>query len=105
MHPEVRQRLELELDQVLGGRAATHGDVPRLRYTRMVIEESMRLYPPVHTMSRQALADDVVCGHPVAKGTDVLVSPWLLHRHRKLWDEPERFDPERFAPERAGNRH
>ena len=105
LHPEVERRLEVEIDQVLVGRAPTAADVPRLRYTRMVIEESMRLYPPVHTMSRQALADDVVCGHPVPKGADVMISPWLLHRHRKLWHEPDRFDPERFAPERAGNRH
>lgn len=105
MHPEVRERLEAEIDTVLDGRAATYADMAKLRYTRMVIEESMRLYPPVHTMSRQALADDVVAGHPVRKGTDVLIVPWLLHRHRKLWADPERFDPERFAPERAGNRH
>jgi cytochrome P450 len=105
MHPQARERLEAEIDAVLGGRVPTHADVARLRYTRMVIEESMRLYPPVHTMSRQALSDDVVAGHPIRKGTDVMIVPWLLHRHRKLWADPERFDPERFAPERSGNRH
>src|SRR5262249_39032337 len=71
----------------------------------MVVEESMRLYPPVHTMSRQALGPDVVLGHQVPKGADIIISPWLIHRHRKLWSEPERFDPERFAPERAQGRH
>jgi cytochrome P450 len=105
MHPWAEERLHAELDAVLGTRAPTAADVARLKYTRMVLEESMRLYPPVHTMSRQALADDTVVGHTVAKGTDVMIVPWLLHRHRKLWDEPDRFDPERFAPERAGNRH
>jgi cytochrome P450 len=105
MHPWAEERLHAELDQVLAGRAPTAADVPRLKYTRMVLEESMRLYPPVHTMSRQAQADDVVAGHPVPKGTDVMVVPWLLHRHRKLWDEADKFDPERFAPQRAGNRH
>ena len=104
-HPEVRQRLEAEVDQALGGRLPVSADVPRLRYARMVIEESMRLYPPVHTISRQALGPDVVAGHPVPKGADIIISPWLLHRHRKLWSEPERFDPERFAPERAAGRH
>jgi cytochrome P450 len=105
MHPWAEERLHAELDTVLGTRAPTAADVSRLKYTRMVLEESMRLYPPVHTMSRQALADDTVVGHTIAKGTDVMIVPWLLHRHRKLWDEPDRFDPERFAPERAGNRH
>src|SRR4026207_2393383 len=68
----------------------------------------MRLYPPVHTIARRAIAGDVVAGaegvpgdvvagHEVAAGTDVIVSPWLLHRHRKLWHDPERFQPERFA--------
>jgi cytochrome P450 len=105
MHPWAEERLHAELAAVLGARAPTAADVSRLKYTRMVLEESMRLYPPVHTMSRQALADDTVVGHAVPKGTDVMIVPWLLHRHRKLWDEPDRFDPERFAPERAGNRH
>jgi len=105
LHPEARQRLEAELDAVLASRAPSHEDVPRLRYTRMVIEESMRLYPPVHTISRQALGPDTVAGHAVPKGADIIISPWLLHRHRKLWTYPERFDPERFAPERAGERH
>jgi cytochrome P450 len=105
MHPWAEERLHAELDQVLGTRAPVAADMGRLKYTRMVIEESMRLYPPVHTMSRQALAEDVIAGHPIAKGTDVMVVPWLLQRHRKLWDEPDRFDPERFLPERSGNRH
>lgn len=105
MHPHIAEKLHNELDAVLGDRPPAAADVPRLRYTRMVLEESMRLYPPAHTLSRQALADDVVVGHPVRKGTDVIIAPWLLHRHRKLWDEPERFEPERFAPERSGNRH
>lgn len=61
----------------------------------------MRLYPPVHTIARRAITGDVVAGHEVAAGTDVIVSPWLLHRHRKLWHDPERFQPERFAADQG----
>ena len=100
LHPAVEAKLHAELASVLAGRAPVYGDVSRLRYTRMVIEESMRLYPPAHTMSREALADDEVAGHKVPKGSTVLISPWLIHRHEKLWEEPLRFDPERMAPER-----
>ena len=79
-------------------------DLPRLIYTRMVIEESMRLYPPVHTMARLALADDRLRDRPLPAGASVMIVPWLLHRHRHLWDIPDRFDPERFAPAEAAAR-
>jgi cytochrome P450 len=79
-------------------------DLAELRYTRMVLEESMRLYPPAHTISREALAEDKIEGHRVAKGSVVSIVPWVLHRHRLLWDRPDVFDPERFAPERAAER-
>ena len=59
----------------------------------------MRLYPPAHTMSREALADDEIGGHLVPKGSSVVISPWLIHRHEKLWERPLVFDPERMAPE------
>jgi cytochrome P450 len=71
----------------------------------MVIEEAMRLYPPAHTLSRTAMAEDTVLGRRVRRGTQILIVPWLLHRNPKLWDHPERFEPERFAPERAAARH
>jgi cytochrome P450 len=71
----------------------------------MVIEESMRLYPPALGLSaRQAAADDEICGRKVKKGQMVLIFPWVLHRHEALWDDPLRFDPERFAPERSAGR-
>ncbi|HYB10494.1 MAG TPA: cytochrome P450 [Alphaproteobacteria bacterium] len=103
-HPEIEAKLHSELTAVLGARPPENDDIAQLRYTRMVIEESMRLYPPAHTISREALADDEILGHEVPKGSAVLISPWLLHRHEKLWDMPKIFNPERFAPERAGER-
>jgi cytochrome P450 len=103
-HPEVESKLHAELDSVLGGRAPTHEDLGKLTYARMVVEESMRIYPPVHTIGREAIADDTLAGKRVPKGSTILISPWVLHRHLKLWDNPGRFDPERFSPERVAAR-
>jgi cytochrome P450 len=98
--PAVRRRIEAEADDVLGGRGLDPGDLPRLVYTRAVIEEAMRLYPPVPLVSRAAIADDRIGALKIPKGSLVIVSPWVLHRHRTLWPEPDAFDPERFMPER-----
>lgn len=103
-HPAVENKLHAELDAVLGGRTPTHDDLPRLGYTRMIVEESMRIYPPVHTIARVALGDDQLCGRAVPKGSTVMIVPWLLHRHAKLWLHPERFIPERFGPEQSAQR-
>src|SRR4029077_15274637 len=76
-------------------------DLAQLCYTRMVIEESMRLFPPAHIISRQPVADDEVLGHRIPAGSEVMILPWLLHRKPALWENPDCFDPERFAPERV----
>ncbi|GAA0975602.1 cytochrome P450 [Acrocarpospora macrocephala] len=96
--PEVAERLHAEAVEVLGDRPPVYEDLHRLRYTSMVIEEAMRLYPPVWILTRQALADDEVGGYHVPAGSDVLVCPYTLHRHPEFWNEPEKFDPERFDP-------
>jgi cytochrome P450 len=103
-HAAVEAKLHAELDAVLGGREPDSQDLAKLTYTRMVIEESMRLYPPVHTIAREALADDTLAGLRVPKGSAVLISPWVLHRHRRLWRDPGRFEPERFSSEQAAAR-
>ncbi len=103
-HPSHEARLHAELDEVLAGRLPVHDDLPKLAYTRMVVEESMRLYPPAPFMTREPIADDVICGHAVPKGSHVAINPWVVHRHRRLWDEPLRFDPVRFTPERSAER-
>ncbi len=105
-HPAVEAKLHAELDGVLGGRAPAHGDIAKLPYARMVIEEAMRLYPPAPGLSgRVALEEDEVAGRRIPKGASVVIAPWIVQRHRTLWDAPERFDPERFSPERSAGRH
>ena len=104
-HPWVEGNLHQELAAVLNGRAPKYEDLEHLPYTRQVIQEAMRLYPPVPGLAaRRALADDVVSGRHIPKGTQLAIMPWILHRHETLWDEPGRFDPDRFAPENSSGR-
>lgn len=95
--PWAEDALHRELDTVLNGRAPTVADVASLPYTRAIIEETLRLYPPVPILSRQASQADTVGGVAVEKGALVLVIPWLLHRATDLWDDPNHFRPERFS--------
>ncbi|MCP3140630.1 cytochrome P450 [Pyxidicoccus xibeiensis] len=103
-HPEVEAKLHGELDAVLGGRLPTAEDVPRLGYTRMVVEEAMRLYPPAYVYSRAVKEDDVIGGFRIPKGSWVDVSPYVTHRHPDFWERPEEFVPERFSPEASAKR-
>jgi len=99
-HPAQEAKLHAELEAVLAGRSPSLEDLDRLPYTRSVIEETLRLYPPFHMLAwREAQNDDEVCGVSIPRGATVSIVPWVLHRHRKLWEQPGRFDPERFSPE------
>ncbi len=104
-HPDVERRLHAELCQVLSGRAPTCEDLSRLVYTRMVVEESLRLYPTSWLNIRTTRDDDNIDGFHIAAGTWILISPYLIHRHPAFWKEPERFDPERFTPAGENRRH
>lgn len=88
-----------EVDAVLGGRAPTAADMAALPYLTMVVKEAMRLYPSVPVVGRRAVADAEIDGVRIPAGADVLVSPWVTHRHPAYWTDPDRFDPERFMPE------
>jgi cytochrome P450 len=103
-HPEVAARLYAEVAGAIGERLPTIDDLPRLSFTRMVVEETLRLYPPVWGIGRQALRDDAVGGYRLPAGAVVNLSPYTTHRHPEFWPDPERFDPERFAPGRASER-
>ncbi|NMO20132.1 cytochrome P450 [Pyxidicoccus fallax] len=104
-HPEVAERLASESAAVLGGRAPTAEDLPRLRYATQVFEETLRLYPPAWRVTRVAVGADKLGGHDVAPGTVVSAISYVVHRHPAFWESPETFDPDRFAPERAQGRH
>jgi len=98
LSPQVVARLEAEVD-TLGGAAPAMTDFPRLVYTDRVVQEAMRLYPSAWSISRRALADDVIGGYDIPAGAIVAMSPYTIHRRPDFWPDPERFDPDRFAPE------
>jgi cytochrome P450 len=94
-----RERIEAEVDAVIGEGPLSPQMLPRLVFTRAVIDEALRLYPSVPYMSRAALAQDRIGNLKIPKGSIVTIAPYVLHRHRRLWDEPDAFLPERFLPE------
>jgi cytochrome P450 len=98
-HPQVEARLHDELGRVLGDRAATAEDYGKLSYTRKVLSESMRLYPPAWIIGRATQQDIELRGYRIPKGTFVVTSPYISHRDPRFFPDPERFDPERFTPE------
>lgn len=97
---EVEARLVEELARVLGGRPPTGEDVPALEYTRQVVEEGLRLRPPVWGIGRKALEDLELDGHGIRKGTQIFFVQWVTHRDPRFFVDPERFDPERWSEER-----
>lgn len=103
-HPAVAERLDAELDTVLAGRVPRAGDLPHLPFCQRVVQEALRLYPPVWLLSRRAVGDDELGEFDVPAGTLVCVSPYILHRDERFWEEPERFDPDRFTEERSADR-
>ena len=92
--PEWRRRVQAEADRELDG--DVEGLAERLVETRAVIDEANRLYPPIAAISRAALAPDELAGEPIRRGTMVVIAPYVLHRHRALWADPDAFDPNRF---------
>ncbi len=101
-HPVVQQRLHDELDAALpDGGAPAWADLARLPYTRAVVDEALRLFPPAWVLTRRAERDDVVCGVALPAGSLVVISPWLVHRRATEWPQPLVFDPGRFAAERS----
>jgi cytochrome P450 len=103
-HVGVARRLRAEVDEVLRGRIPTASDLADLPYTRMVIDETLRLYPPAWITNRRAIEADTVCGYRIPADAMVSISPYVTHRDPTLWENPEGFDPERFTPERSAGR-
>jgi cytochrome P450 len=95
-YPEVDARLADEVRVVLGGRPPMVADLPALRYTEMVVTESMRLYPPAYGIARQVVKPTEVAGQPMGAGAFVIIPTWVVHRDVRWFDEPEEFRPERW---------
>jgi cytochrome P450 len=91
---EWRERVQAEVDREFGG--APDGLADRIVETRAVIDEANRLYPPITAISRVALGRDELAGEPIKPGTMIVIAPYVLHRHRALWEKPDNFDPNRF---------
>ncbi len=103
-HPEVRAAVREEARSVLGERLPDLDDLHRLTWTTKVVQEAMRLYPPVWVLPRVAQREDEVGGYTVSARADVLICPYIMHRNPRLWEDPERFDPERFDPQAVASR-
>jgi len=95
-NPDVERQLRSEVSAVLGGRLPTVEDLPRLTFTTMVIQEAMRLYPPIWAIERRAITEDVIGGFHIPAKSSIVISPYVLHRHESFWPRAEQFDPTRF---------
>jgi len=104
-NPDVEAQLHDEVDRTLNGRVPTFEDIPNLVYTRQVVDETMRVYPPAYALSRACNDADVVGGYAVQPNSVITLSPYITHRLPEFWDDPDRFDPERFAPAKNAARH
>ena len=104
LHPQAEARLHAEIDAVLQDRPPASDQLAKLGYTRQVIDETMRLYPPIPGILREATAADVVCGQRIPRRSVIAILPWVVHRHRRLWTDPDRFDPDRFSRENTAAR-
>lgn len=98
-------KLQTEIDTVLGGQPVSFANVGQLSYTRMVLQETMRLRPPASWLPRVAVDDDEIAGYHIPAGTMVVLPIYMYHHHPAFWEEPTKFDPERFSPERSAGRH
>jgi cytochrome P450 len=102
-HPDVQEQVRAEVDDIGGVPDAEQA--AGLTYTTMVLKETMRLFPSAPLIGRRSVADDEIGGYVFPGGTDVILAPWVTHRHPAFWESPERFDPSRFTPELEKSRH
>jgi cytochrome P450 len=96
-HPGAEARLHAEIDAAVGRRLPAAADVARLSYIEHVMNETLRLYPTAWAIGREAVRDTEIGGQPVARGTTVLMSPWVIHRDPRFYDAPDEFRPERWS--------
>jgi cytochrome P450 len=104
INPAARAKLHAEVASVVGQRVPTMADLDELRFTEQVVNEALRLYSPIHSISRVAIEDDVIGGYDIPAGAMIYVSLYATHRLAQYWPQPDRFDPERFTPEQMERR-
>lgn len=104
-HPAILKEMLDEIDSVLKGKAPTLEQLDELKLTTMVIQESLRLYPPVWVIDRRVVAEDIIGGYRIPAKSTVIIVPYVLHRHPKYWSNPEVFDPQRFNKNNAQKHH
>ncbi|HTX91161.1 MAG TPA: cytochrome P450 [Anaerolineales bacterium] len=104
-NPEAAGRMTREVRSALGEREPAYPDLENMPYTRLVLNESLRMFPPAWTLGRRAVGEDEIGGWYVAPGTVIAICTYALHRHPAFWDRPEVFDPERFSPENSAGRN
>lgn len=104
-NPDVAQKLRAEINQVLGNRLPQLQDLQLLEYTRMVIEETLRLFPPAWIIGRNAIDDDVIDGYHIPKGINLLIPVYQIHRDSRYWENPTQFKPERFSRDKIKHYH
>jgi cytochrome P450 len=104
LHPEIERKLHDEVTRVLGDRVPVVADLEHLEYATLVVHESLRLFPPVWIIPRDAIKDDEIGGYRIPAGSTVLLCPYVTQRHPEFWENPEAFDPDRFLPERSKGR-
>ena len=102
MQPDTVTRIRAEVDSICGDGPVQIEHAKRFVFIRNVFRETMRLYPPITFLPRVATEDTTVGKHQIKRGTMLMIAPWMIHRHVKLWKNPDRFDPDRFAPDREG---
>ncbi len=102
-HRDVRQRFHQELHAVLGDRQPTAEDAKALELTERIVKESMRVYPPVWVIGREAVQDVEIGGYHVKRGTQLIMPQWVVHRDSRWFSDPEEFDPDRWLPERCSD--
>ena len=103
-HPQHRRQMREEIDAAVGSRPPAASDAPMLGATQRAIEESLRLYPPVWLIAREAVSDDEIGGYRIPARSSVALSQYVTHRHPEFWEQPDEFDPDRFSAERSAGR-
>ena len=97
-NPDVQKKVQIEVDEVLKGNVPSVRDLEKLPYTKAVVDEALRIFPPGWVVSRRSIEKDELGGYEIPENSVIIISPWTTHRHPEAWQDAEKFNPERFLP-------